>query len=339
MIIFIGSIILAALWFLFGEGKMASSSPLIISLTAFSYFALLFFKCKEPFRGWLLLYPLISLVYALIFPANSYFFPSWIIITGLSFGALFRTERGVHFKRKVDHLFDPAYQGLKRAELAQVNEALEQVLKLPQKGNVEFSVSYAIEHLQTLFEIALDRRYMIVCNQILSTLMKLSLHCLDQYPSLSLLSLRTLEKLTLNAQDRGAALIGERSVLALQEGSKVYQGEPTAPASLGSFLSEVIHVIHAIEKNAFRHNKGLSIKQLLIPFAEIKALFAEEPYYSTSELPLAEGALSEAVDAFKMLDTVLKTMPAMPSLEDVEQKAADQQTHTPASKSDEESPS
>jgi hypothetical protein len=188
-----------------------------------------------------------------------------------------------------------------------------------------------------LFESALKERYSLFCNQVISTLVKFSLRILPFNRDLAALCLNSVEKLTIKTQEERESSIEEKSLCTLQEASKVYLGDKEAPAQLGSYIAALIEVIHTIEKNSYRLNKEQPIKQLIIPFAEIRETLQQEPYVSHPETPLAQSALDRAIDTFKTLEIVLHTMPPNREPNGPEQTEEALQTSSPHSQSGEES--
>lgn len=344
-------LLIAIGWYFIPSGQIAGGfAGVIVALSGLFYFGALT-RRDGPFTKLLSLYPLLSLGCALLLASSfdsKFVIPIWIFLTGLAIdGFLFHAPHvnldktllltdPKEVKREIDTLFEPALCGLPFGEITKVNGALEKVasVNLPYTPPA-FSILYIVEQLEMIFESSLKDRYSLFCNQTLSTLVKLSLRILPHSRDIAAVCLKSVERLTMKAQMEGETSIEEKSLCTLQEAAKVYIGDPVAPAQLGSYLAILIETIYAIEKNSFRLNKEQSVKQLLIPFADMKETFELEPYRSNSEIPLAKTALDRAIDAFKTLDLVLQTMPTNQDLGEPGEKGGELQMSSPLSKSGE----
>ena len=85
------------------------------------------------------------------------------------------------------------------------------------------------------------------------------------------------------------------------------RGLKTLPVGLGDYLIRNIIEIEKGLEALYKADKTRSVKSLLVPLAELKALFQEERFSTNPEIFLGQRELDRVVDIYKSLDTVLTT--------------------------------
>lgn len=179
------------------------------------------------------------------------------------------------------------------------------------KDKVSYTLFYVFQRLEMINEKALQSKFEMTIEQLISTLGKIALDSAKYDLSLASYPLYYLGKFTLKAQANGMQEIGAKATCILIEVTKaiVAQVDLTYQELQEPFLS-VINSLEKIAKETFKQDKSSNITLLVQPFKDLKELFLKnEKMVKHQDTPVLVQSLDRIIGEFNTLEVVLKTMP------------------------------
>jgi hypothetical protein len=106
---------------------------------------------------------------------------------------------------------------------------------------------------------------------------------------------------------------GNRATLTLLEVCKVIIEEINLQyVDIKDPFLSVITYMRDIAKDAFRKDKSVNIKVLIMPFNDLKKLFKNEKIASHQDAKAILQSIDHVLEEFSMLESVMNTLPPMP---------------------------
>ena len=178
-----------------------------------------------------------------------------------------------------------------------------------------YAIFYLLQRLELINDRALRERVETVCRQMIMTMGKIIVHC-SKY-DLSLVSFPThfLTKFGLKAQQHHYDEVAELTTSTLLEISKTILTDiDITYAELEDPFRSIINGLNALAKGAFKKRKDTSIKALIQPLIDLKALFQTEKMIQHRDTPVIVREIDRALDEFAILEQVMQSMPIMPDM-------------------------
>jgi hypothetical protein len=188
---------------------------------------------------------------------------------------------------------------------------------LAAKGSTGDEASYMIFYLLQRLELINDRalrdRVETVCRQMVMTMGKIITHC-AQF-DLSMVSFPThfLTKFGLKAQQHHFDEVGVLTTSTLLEIAKtILTSIDITYAELQDPFRSIINGLSALAKGTFKKRKDTSIKVLVQPLIDLKAMFQTEKMAHHRDTPAIMQEIDRILEEFIILEQVMQTLPPMP---------------------------
>ncbi len=183
------------------------------------------------------------------------------------------------------------------------------------KDTLSFVLIYLLQNLETLFRHAAEKKMDFALGNLITTLTKLASYSTKIDLTLTTLPLHYVGKLAEEAQAKGQADVGVRATLGLLEvAKKISQLKDLAYLDIKPSLITLIIILDRLAKGAFKLDKTSSIQILTQPFVQLRALIAQSPLKDHQDRKAVEQKIDQIMAEFEALDTLLKTMPPLPTL-------------------------
>lgn len=180
-----------------------------------------------------------------------------------------------------------------------------------------YMVFYLLQRLEMIFDRALRDHLETICRQMIIIMGKIITYC-AQY-DLSLVSFPThfLTKFGLKALQYQYDEIAVLTTSTLLEVSKAILTETDITyAELQEPFRSIINGLDAIAKATFKKRKETSIKTLVQPLLDLKALFQTQKMQAHRDTPAIIGDIDRITEEYAVLEQVLSTMPSISNLSD-----------------------
>jgi hypothetical protein len=192
-----------------------------------------------------------------------------------------------------------------------------------------FLIFYLLQRLELIYDKALRDRQETVCRQMVMMMGKIIIHC-AQF-DLSMVSFPThfLTKFGLKAQQHHFDEVTELTTSTLLEVAKTILTEiDITYAELEEPFQAIINGLTAIARGSFKKRKDTSIKVLVQPLVDLKALFQTEKMAQHRDTPAIVQKINNVLDEFAILEQVMQTIPTIPDMEPPEGTAPSEPTPT-----------
>lgn len=187
---------------------------------------------------------------------------------------------------------------------------------VPGGDESSFLVFYLLQRLELINDRALRERQETVCRQMIMIMGKLIMHC-AQF-DLSMVSFPThfLTKFGLKAQQHHFDEVTVLTTSTLLEVAKTILTDiDVTYAELEEPFKSIINGLAAIARSTFKKHKDTSIKVLVQPLVDVKALFQTEKMATHRDAPVIIQHINNVLDEFSVLEQVLQTLPPIPGME------------------------
>lgn len=180
-----------------------------------------------------------------------------------------------------------------------------------------------LNQLELLFQKAKKDSQTLLLTDIMQVYSKLSLEALKKEPSLAPVIVHFIHKDFEDALDNGFYNVLETTSASLREIFKRYAEIPNLK-NIDLKISGIrtISILEEIAKALFKRDKSTPIPFLNRPFLEIRDQLNLEPLKSHPDSEVLLKQVNQIITEFLTLETVLRTMPSMPSLVPEEKSSA-----------------
>jgi len=183
---------------------------------------------------------------------------------------------------------------------------------------ISYTLFNLFQRMDLINEKVVDKKMEIASNHSVTNMGKLAISSAKCDMSIAVHPLHYLRLFAGRAQNKGMADVGVRASLTLLEVAKTILNEidVTYLEIKEPFLS-IVGGLEEIAKEAFKQEKSTSIKVLMDPFIQLRALFKSEKVVSHQDTPVIILDIDRVLVEFQTLETVLQMMPAMPPIPNV----------------------
>lgn len=179
-----------------------------------------------------------------------------------------------------------------------------------------YVVFYLLQRLELINDKALKDRQETVCRQMIMSLGKIIVYCAQFDLSLVAFPTHFLTKFGLKAQQHYFDEVSVLTTSTLLEISKTTLTEiDVTYAELQGPFQAIINGLAALAKGTFKKQKNTSIKVLIQPLVDLKALFQTEKMANHRDTPVIIQQINNVLDEFSILQEVMQTMPPIPGIE------------------------
>lgn len=187
------------------------------------------------------------------------------------------------------------------------------------KDKVPYTMMFLYQRLDSLFEKALHNHLETTCSQIITTLGKISVNAAKYDVSLASAPLRFIGKCGMRAQDSGmeeAALTA--SCTLFEVGKAILTEIDISYYEIKDAFLSIINGMEMLAKGAFKRDKSMNLMILIQPFKDLKTLFETGKAKEHQDTPAIITSIDRVIGEFEALQTVMATMPPIPSFEGME---------------------
>lgn len=181
------------------------------------------------------------------------------------------------------------------------------------RDEASYAVFYLLQRLEVINDRALRDRLETVCRQMIMSLGKIIVNC-ARY-DLSMVSFPThfLTKFGLKAQQHHFDEVAVLTTSTLLEVAKTILTDiDITYAELQDPFQSIINGLDAIAKGTFKKRKDTSIKVLMQPLLDLKAMFQSEKMINHRDTPVIVAEINKVIDEFTVLEQVMQAMPTLP---------------------------
>lgn len=179
-----------------------------------------------------------------------------------------------------------------------------------------FIVFYLLQRFELINDRALRDRQETVCRQMVMMMGKIIVHCAQYDLSMVGFPVHFLAKFGLKAQQHHFEEVAVLTTSTLLEIAKTITTEiDVTYAELEEPFQAIINGLAAIARGTFKKQKNTSIKVLVQPFVDLKALFQTGKLASHRDTPIIVQQIDNVLEEFTALEQVMQMMPAIPSTE------------------------
>lgn len=180
--------------------------------------------------------------------------------------------------------------------------------------SLSFVLVFLCQHLESIYTAAFEKKLELVAGYVITTLTKISVYAARTDVSLLSLPLFYINKIAEHAMANGFEDVGIKATIGLvnvaesiSKAKDIQYQEVKAP-----FVS-IISTLDMIAKETFRQDKSTKIPVLVEPFKKLQQMVQSDPIKQHQDQPVIEDQLKLVLSEFSALETVLATMPQLPS--------------------------
>ncbi len=188
----------------------------------------------------------------------------------------------------------------------------DSAIKSGQPDHLSYTLFYLFQRMELINEKALEQRLEPVCSRLITSLGKVAIAAAKIDLSLVSYPLYYMGKFASRGQKERMNDISDKAVCAFIEVSReIILNTNLQYQELKEPFFSLIGHIESIVKETFRQDKTTSIKLLIQPFQELKALFQSERVVSHQDTPLILIDINRVINEFNELDLILRTIPPL----------------------------
>jgi len=205
-------------------------------------------------------------------------------------------------------------------ESSKVLPHVEESKEIPELGvadKVSYTLFYLLDHLEKINTKAANKGLEAICNHIVTSTGKIVISSAKYDISMASYPLFCLGKFSIEAQKKGMPNVGTKAIVTLVEVAKTILGEiDVTYLELQEPFKKLVDQIDEVTKEMFKQDKSLSVKFLIQPFLEIKALFESEKMRSHPDSEAIIQHINRALAEYTALEAILRTAPPRPVKEE-----------------------
>ncbi len=178
-----------------------------------------------------------------------------------------------------------------------------------------FIIFYLLQRLELINDKALRERQETVCRQMIMILGKIIVHGAQFDLSMVNFPTHFLTKFGLKAQQHHFDEVAVLTTSTLLEVAKTILTEiDITYAELQEPFQAIINGLAAIAKGTFKKQKDTSIKVLVQPLIDLKALFQTEKMAQHRDTPTIVQEIDRVLEEFAILEQVMQVIPPIPEM-------------------------
>lgn len=183
------------------------------------------------------------------------------------------------------------------------------------RDEASYTTFYLLQRLEVINDRALRDRLETVCRQMIMSLGKIIIHCANYDLSMVAFPTHFLTKFGLKAQQHHFDEVAVLTTSTLLEISKTILTDiDVTYAELQDPFRSIINGLDALAKGSFKKRKDTSIKVLVQPLLDLKAMFQTEKMLHHRDTPAIVGEIDKAIEEYAILEQVMQAMPPMPEM-------------------------
>lgn len=180
---------------------------------------------------------------------------------------------------------------------------------------LSFVLVFLCQHLDSIYTEAFEKKLELVAGNVITTLTKISVNAAKIDVSLLSLPLYYINKIAQHAMENSFEDVGIKATIGLTNVAEtISQTKDIQYQDLKSPFISIISTMDMIAKETFRQDKNTKIAILVEPFKKLQQLVQQEPIKSHQDQPVIEDQIKLVLNEFSTLESVLATMPLMPSI-------------------------
>lgn len=173
-----------------------------------------------------------------------------------------------------------------------------------------YTIFYLLQRLELINDKALRDRQETVCRQMIVSLGKIIIYCAQLDLSMVAFPTHFLTKFGLKAQQNFFDEVTVLTTSTLLEIAKTILSEiDVTYAELQDPFRAIINGLDAIAKGTFKKQKNTSIKVLVQPLVDLKALFNTEKMARHPDTPTINHEIDRVLEEFSVLEQVMQSIP------------------------------
>lgn len=179
-----------------------------------------------------------------------------------------------------------------------------------------FLIFYLLQRLELINDKALRERQETVCRQMIMTMGKIVVDSAKF--DLSMVSFPThfLTKFGLKAQQHHFDEVGVLTTSTLLEvGKTILNDVDITYAELQDPFKAIINGLAALARSTFKKQKDTSIKVLIQPLEDLKAMFQTEKMSQLKDTPVILQYINNVLEEFSMLQEVMQRIPTLSTMD------------------------
>lgn len=189
--------------------------------------------------------------------------------------------------------------------------------KLKDKGvpdSLSFVLVFLCQHLESIYMEAFEKKLELVAGFVITTLTKISVYAARIDVSLLTLPLFYINKIAQHAMENGFEDVGIKATIGLTNiAESIAAAKDIQYQDLKAPFVSIISTMDMIAKETFRLDKTTKIAILVEPFKKLQQIVQTDPIKQHQDQSVIEDQLKLVLNDFTTLETVLATMPAIPS--------------------------
>jgi len=178
---------------------------------------------------------------------------------------------------------------------------------------VSYTLFYVLQRLEVINNKAAQQHLEPVCSNLVTIAGKIVLASAQLDISLATYPLPFLGRFALTALQHNVKEVGPKAVLTLQQVAKgIINDNDVTYMELQEPFFALINQMNEITKEMFRQDKNINVQLLMQPFLDLKELFKSDKVAQHADTPAITQRIDAVLSEYSALETVLKTMPAIP---------------------------
>lgn len=183
------------------------------------------------------------------------------------------------------------------------------------RDEASYTIFYLIQRLEVINDRALRDRLETMCRQLIMSLGKIIVHCAKYDLSMVGFPTHFLTKFGLKAQQHHFDEVAVLTTSTLLEIARTILTEIDVKyAELQEPFQAIINGLAAIAKGTFRKRKDTSIKVLVQPLLDLKAMFQTEKMINQRDTPVIGAEIDKVIEEFAVLEQVMQALPPIPEM-------------------------
>lgn len=181
--------------------------------------------------------------------------------------------------------------------------------------SLSFVLVFLCQHLESIYTEAFEKKLELVAGYVITTLTKISVYAARTDVSLLTLPLFYINKIAQHAMENGFQDVGIKATIGLANvAESIAKSKDIQYQDLKAPFVSIISTMDMIAKETFRQDKSTKISILVEPFKKLQKMVQSDPIKQHQDQSVIEDQLKLVLNDFATLETVLATMPPLPSL-------------------------
>lgn len=178
-----------------------------------------------------------------------------------------------------------------------------------------FTIFYLLQRLELINDKALRDRQETVCREMILAMGKIIVSCAKFDLSMVAFPTHFLTKFGLKAQQHHFDEVAVLTTSTLIEIARTILTDiDVTYAELQDPFRAIINGLDALAKATFKKNKNTSIKILVQPFLDLRALFKTEKMASQRDTPIILQEIDRILEEYNVLEQIMQVIPPIPDM-------------------------